>query len=288
MEKKPCFSILVVCLNPGDKLEKTLTSIRKQSFRDYEVLVKDGGSLDGTKKRIKELFADWKSEDAEASLRWIEKEDSGIYDAMNQAAELAQGEYVYYLNCGDHFYSDSVLFMLASCIEKGKSKKDAGYGIYYGDIYERLTGQEVCSNPRLDAFGCYRNVPCHQACFYKRELLIAHPFRTEYQVRADYEQFLWCFFTASLKEKVQFSYCPILIADYEGGGYSESKESKRLSAVEHKKITRQYMSRGQLFYFRTVMLLTLAPLRTWVAKSPQTAGLYNRLKSLLYRQRRKL
>ena len=48
--------------------------------------------------------------------------------------------------------------------------------IYYGNVYERVTGQLVSSNPKLNAFGCYRNVPCHQACFYERELLLRHPF----------------------------------------------------------------------------------------------------------------
>ena len=79
-------------------------------------------------------------------------------------------------------------------------------------------------------------MPCHQACFYDRELLLAHPFRTEYSVRADYEQFLWCFFTKQYMEDVLFCYSDTMIADYEGGGFSETKKNRKLSEKEHQAI----------------------------------------------------
>jgi len=155
-------------------------------------------------------------------------------------------------------------------------------GIYYGNIYERKTGQAVASNPHMDAFGCYRNVPCHQACFYSRRLVLQHPFVTSYRVRADYEQFLWCFFDYGRREELVFAYRDIVVADYEGGGFSETKENRRISGREHKEITKMYMSRGQLFRFRLIMLLTLAPIRTWIAENERTAGIYNRLKEAMY------
>ena len=212
----------------------------------------------------------------------MRKKDSGIYDAMNQGAEEAQGEYLYYLNCGDRFYSKNVLQEMADFIS-GQARTEGGMqqpGIYYGNIFERLTGQKVASNPHMDAFGCYRNVPCHQACFYARELLEKHPFETGYKVRADYEQFLWCFFQK--EEKVHFAYRDMLIADYEGGGFSETRENRRISAKEHKEITRKYMTKGELLKFRLVMAITLSGLRTKLSENKRTAGMYNRLKELIY------
>lgn len=270
---KPFFSILVVCLNPGDKLEKTLQSILNQSFDDYEVIIKDGLSIDGSLSCAENM--------QDERIRIIAKEDKGIYDAMNQAAKVACGRYVYFLNCGDLFYNNTVLEQIARLIEE----KPAEIGIYYGNIYERLTEQVVYSNPRIDAFGCYRNVPCHQACFYDRQLLLMHPFETKYRVRADYEQFLWCFFTKEVPGGVKFFYREILIADYEGGGFSESRENKILSEKEHKEITKKYMSGRQLLQYKMIMWLTLAPLRTWIAGNKKTAGIYNQLKRLLYRGR---
>ncbi|MDO4302787.1 MAG: glycosyltransferase [Bacillota bacterium] len=282
---QPFFSIIVVCLNPGKKLLETLESIKEQTFCDYEVIVKDGLSIDGVAERVPEMFP-------KESFRLVIQKDQGIYDAMNQAAALARGKYVYFLNCGDRFYSEMVLLQMAEFIKASKreqqmeSKVQEIPGIYYGNIFERLTGQRVASNPHMDAFGCYRNVPCHQACFYSRELLLWHPFDISYKVRADYEQFLWCFFAADGAGRVTFAYQDMIIADYEGGGFSETKENKRLSAKEHREITQKYMTPAQLFKFRAIMLLSLAPLRTWIAENERTAGIYNRMKGIVYSRKK--
>ena len=112
-----------------------------------------------------------------------------------------------------------------------------------------------------------------------------HHSETAYRVRADYEQFLWCFFQKELKGRIQFTYGDILIADYEGGGFSETKENRELSAREHKEIVARYMTRGQIRRYQALLWLTLAPLRTRLARSGRTAGIYNRMKKLLYRRR---
>ena len=134
------------------------------------------------------------------------------------------------------------------------------------------------SNPVIDAFACYRNVPCHQACFYERELVNAHPFNTRYRVRADYEQFLWCFFKAGAK----MIYTDKVVACYEGNGYSESREGKRLSDREHKAIVSDYMTKGQVFKYRMIMFLSFSSLRSVISKSRVFAGPYNALKRKIY------
>ncbi len=282
---QPEFSVLVVCLNPAEKLKDTLASIERQTFSNYEIVVKDGCSTDGSmcyardlQKKFERQAAVMPENTPMPQLHLIEKKDGGIYDAMNQAAAFATGRYLYYLNCGDIFYNENVLQEMSEFI----AQKPSYQGIYYGNIFERLTGQKILSNPHMDAFGCYRNVPCHQACFYDKKLLLAHPFDTRYKVRADYEQFLWCFFENSDKEGTSFFYRDILIADYEGGGFSETKENSRISKREHREIVHKYMSRGQVAKYRLVMWLTLAPLRTRIAQNKKTAGIYNRIKKMIY------
>lgn len=263
----PFFSILVVCLNAGSKLEQTITSIQAQDFTDYEIIVKDGGSTDGSLDFLK------------GQLQILQQKDSGIYDAMNQAAEAARGRYVYFLNCGDFFAERDVLSKIHSLI----LEKPAKHGIYYGNIFERLTGQCVPSNPSMDAFGCYRNVPCHQACFYQRELLLEHPFDSGLAVRADYEQFLACFFAGYRGEKVTFTYGEILVCNYEGGGFSETRENRKRSEREHRIAAERYMSKGQIRKYRFLLAVTLAPLRTWISHNEKTAGIYNAIKKRIYR-----
>ena len=279
---EPMFSILVVCLNPGGKIKETLRTIAVQNDKYYEVIIKDGFSTDGSLAFLEAVHEEEKEDGMgiieNLPFRLVRKKDTGIYDAMNQAVREAKGKYVYFLNCGDLFAHPDVLADFHKLIVTNPAER----GIYYGNICTRETGEMVPSNPQMDAFGCYRNVPCHQACFYDRELLLAHPFETKYRVRADYEHFLWCFFAKEAPGKVSFIYGNIVTAYYESGGFSERKENRKVSAEEHRKIVGKYMSPGQIWKYRMIMWMTLAPLRTWLAKNPRTSGYYNKLKKKIY------
>ncbi len=254
-------TIIVVTLNAGDELRATVKSIITQTFRDIEIIVKDGISTDGSLHKLPE----------DPRIRLICKPDNGIYDAMNQALEEARGEYVLFLNCGDYLYNEHVLENVAAHIE--------GPGLLiYGDIYDRTSRSRVASNPEMDEYALFRNVPCHQACIYDRKVLLMHPFNTKYKVRADYEQFLWCSYIA----KVRFVYISEVISSYMGGGFSEEKENRRISREEHTDIVENYMPHESVVRYRRRMRLTLAPLRRLIAGNPVTGGLYNRIKSSVY------
>ncbi|MCL2717342.1 MAG: glycosyltransferase [Lachnospiraceae bacterium] len=263
---EPYFSIIVVCLNPGEKLEQTLDSISMQTYNDYEVIVKDGMSEDGAPER-------WFADNKDLRFKLLMEPDSGIYEAMNQAVTKATGQFIYFLNCGDLFFEEQVLLKVKTEIDKTSNA-----GIFYGNVFEKLTGQEVFSNPKLSRFACFRHLPCHQACFYRNELLTKHPFLVKYKVRADYEHFLWCY----LKESAAAHYMPFLIASYEGAGFSETKANQQISALEHKEITRIYMNKSEIFKYRLLLALTLAPLRSGLARNKYTTGIYNRLRKMIY------
>ncbi len=267
------FSIIVVCLNAGEKLHSTLKSILKQTETDYEVVIKDGGSTDGSTEQVMQ----------DEKIRLITQRDKGIYDAMNQAVGYAGGEYLFFLNCGDCFYDERVLETVKRfLVEKessGETEKRQPY-IFYGNIKEQLTGALVQSNPEMDDFGCYRNVPCHQACFYSRELLTERGFDLSYKVRADYEHFLWSYYRA----KARTVYMPVIVTVYEGGGFSETAQNRKLSAAEHREIVGKYMPPAKVRRYKWIMLLTLSGLRTFLARSKVTAGAYNRIKKCLYKK----
>ena len=274
--RTPMFSILVVSLNPGDKLVETMKSIAGQTNTDYEVIVKDGGSGDGSLDALRSYL---QGQELAKRVRILEQPDSSIYEGMNQAADAARGEYYYFLNCGDAFASEQALEQTAQKI--GRSANQPPSQIFYGDIYDALRGQVVASNPHMDDFACYRNVPCHQACLYHHSLFDERGYNPKYRVRADYEHFLWCYFCKDARPM----YIPVTLASYEGGGFSETPENRKRSAREHREITAQYMGKGQLLKYQLIMLVTLAPLRTKMAESPAWSGLYNKCKKLLYRGR---
>lgn len=75
------FSIVVVSLNPGEKLVPTLKSVLDQDYGNFEIIIKDGGSTDGSVEKLEELPAD-------SRIRFFREPDKGIYDGMNQALAM--------------------------------------------------------------------------------------------------------------------------------------------------------------------------------------------------------
>lgn len=272
----PLFSIIVVSLNPGDLIVKTLKSIQSQTFTDYEVIIKDGGSNDDSLNVVNELF----SSDApfyERISQYVKK-DTGIYDAMNQGIELAKGSFLYFLNCGDCLKDENVLMNLSKAINPS-----AVNTIYYGDIFNESLNTIVSSNPKIDGFSCYRYIPCHQAIFYSKDLFSKRGYKPQYRVRGDYEHFLYSFY----EKKASFFYTGLIISTYEGGGFSETKKNLKRSKEEHKEITKIYMSKAELFKYKAILAVTLAPLRTALNNSKTFSGAYNKLKSRLYKENTK-
>lgn len=263
------FSLLVVCLNAGEKLKQTIDSILIQTYGNYEVIVKDGGSTDGSVEKLEERI----SGSGENRIRIVREKDAGIYDAMNQACSYMTGEYCLFLNCGDYFYSGQVLEQFAEAIGTERKKH-----IFYGNRYQALSGSVEYAAPQINAFTCYRNIPCHQTCFYSTDLFQERQYRPQYRVRADYEHFLWCYF----EKKAQFTYVPTCVVSYEGGGFSETRENERQSAREHREITGIYMTLGQRLRYRTYLILTLAPLRHALATNPKFADAYNNIVKKFY------
>ena len=152
MSQDVIVSIIVVSFQAGDKLRATVESVLAQSEKRFEVIVKDGGSTDGS---VEALPID------ERIHVFVEK-DQGIYDAMNQAIGYARGAYLLFLNCGDYLFDQNTLEKV------GRQLK--GSGIFYGHTFNRKLNAEVTMNGSMSGFSCYRHIPCHQACFYAREM----------------------------------------------------------------------------------------------------------------------
>ncbi len=273
----PLFSILTVSLNPGDKLIQTLDSVRGQDFEDYEIIIKDGGSKDGSPEELSKYLEQYP--EFAGRVKLVQTPDKSIYDGMNQAIKYGTGAFFYFLNCGDILHDAQVLSRVAKAINEHRQETGSQQDtIYYGNRFNIIQQVVDLSNPHMDAFACYRNVPCHQTCFYSAGLFAERGYEPKYKVRGDYEHFLWCFFA----KKVSPVYLPITIVDYEGGGFSETPANRKRSAKEHKEITALYMSGAQRFRYRMILWLTLAPLRTKLAESSTFSGLYHKLRGLLY------
>lgn len=274
MMKRVFFSIIIVCLNPGSKLGETFESVKKQTFQDYEIIVKDGVSTDGSVEQLMHKEKELLESPVAPCLRVAVEKDKGIYDAMNQAVALAEGEYMLFLNCGDRLYDDKVLKNIACVI-----KNNPECGIYYGDTFCDKTGDLVAAPTQITGFTCYRNIPCHQACFYHRDMFADIKYNLDYRIRADYDHFLYCFYRNGAKPL----HAGITVASYEGGGYSESKENKKRDKLEHGIITEEYMTKAELMKYKTAMAVTLAPVRKVLAETPALSGAYQGAKRMVYK-----
>ncbi len=278
MKEQIRYSILVVCLNAGQRLIDTIDSILIQIYQGYEIVIKDGESKDGSVEQVRERFC----EQVETGrIRIYSQKDLGIYDAMNQACSYAAGDYYLFLNTGDSFYDEHVLENITSGMIEKQKESGALPDIVYGNLYHKALKNVIYAAPQINDFTCYRNVPCHQSCFYHKSMFAERGYEPQYNVRADYEHFLWCFY----KKKAKICYLPVMTAAYEGGGYSETKENRKQSARQHKEITMYYMGKKKVFRYRMIMLLSLAPLRSFFAENKYFSGIYNGLKTMLYKQK---
>lgn len=273
------FTVVTVCLNPGDRLKTTLESVLGQTWEDWEAVLKDGGSTDGALER-------WKQENASRPgaerVRIYEEKDRGIYEAMNQAAARARGEFILFLNCGDEFADREVLERTSRVIEEEKQAgTDMDALVLYGDTCSGKNGVVIASAPVITGFTCYRNIPCHQSCFYSAALCRKKPYDLRYRIRADYDHFLWCFYGAGAKMR----HMGFPVSSYEGGGFSECRENRQRDRQEHRQITRAYMNRRELWRYRLALAATLAPLRRALAESRAFSSIYHWLKERIYRRR---
>ncbi len=277
MEDRLKISVITVCLNPGEKLALTLDSILNQKYPDVEVIVKDGGSTDGSLERWTD--GNISGTGTEKVKVYVEK-DGGIYDAMNQAVFHATGDFLLFLNCGDTFADEEVLGRTVKVLEEEKGiGTDINRLVVYGDTCGEKNGVVIASSPEITGFTCYRNIPCHQSCFYSAALCREKPYDLHYKIRADYDHFLWCYYRAGAKMR----YMGFAVSSYEGGGFSENKKNKELDKEEHRQITRNYMGKGELFRYRLIMFCTLAPLRSALAENRMFSGIYHLVKRKFYK-----
>ncbi len=238
--EKPFFSIIVVSYNAAAYIRKTVESVLSQSFADFEIIVKDAASTDGTLAEIP----------ADPRIRVYSEKDGGIYDGMNAGVTYATGKYYLFLNCGDFFASDSVL---SSVYEIAKDK-DEKKTVVYGDYTRR--GVLFKSPSALTPFYLYRTPLCHQAVFFGSGVFENEKYDTAYKIFADYDLTLKTFFGG-----YEYVYAPVAVSDYMGGGISESKKGAELRRKEHEYVLEAHFSKKQLRRYKTRIFFSCRGLR---------------------------
>ena len=212
-------SIITINYNNRDGLQRTIDSVICQTWHDFEWIVIDGGSTDGSKELIEKYqnhFAYWCSEP-----------DKGVYNAMNKGITKAKGEYLNFMNSGDCFYNKYTLQKVF------KSEWDAE--IIYGDceqIYEKHT--RIFTFPsNLNLYDLYRCNICQQAMFIQKQLLSVEGFNESYYLLAD-----WARWIKAALNGATFKHSHQIICKYDMSGMSSTNEE--LARIDFSHIKRIY------------------------------------------------
>ncbi len=156
-------SIVTVNKDNAAGLEKTLGSIVEQTATDFEFIVVDGASTDGSVQTIEKYSQ-------HPAMRWLSEPDSGIYNAMNKGIRMATGEYVMMLNSGDWLTGPTILQQLLAQIEFHGNPP-----ILYGSTINtwpdgRTQRNRVSPDARFTMFSFYRGTLDHVGTCIRREL----------------------------------------------------------------------------------------------------------------------
>ena len=193
-------SIITINFNNRYGLRKTIESVVNQTWQEFEYIIIDGGSTDGSVEVIKEY--------ADRIDYWVSEPDKGIYDAMNKGIDQAKGEYCLFMNSGDCIYQSTTL-------EEVKQQLD-GTDIINGHVYfSNGALQKSPAEIRLSFFYRLNSLP-HQASFIATNLLKQRHYDTQYKIVSDYKFYIETFIRGNASYKMINQY----IAMFDTNGVS--------------------------------------------------------------------
>lgn len=251
MKKELKLSIITINYNNKAGLIKTVESVAHQTYQNYEYIVIDGGSTDGSVEYIQDM--------QEHFAHWISEPDSGIYNAMNKGIKAAKGQYCMFLNSGDWLCSNSVIQEAIDLY----IKED----IVYGNMFKVYPdGTLKCDKgPQRDLLtlgDMYFSTINHSSSFIKRELFTKFGlYKEEYQIVSD-----WAFFLKVIGlERVKVKYIDLDINYFDMTGISNKQLKKRYKEKETE--------------LKKVMPIHLRPDYEKMAIMGQKARIYDALKT---------
>ena len=196
-------SIIIPTYNSAKTIRLCLDSIVAQTYKDYEVLVMDGCSKDGTI----DIVQAYNNE----HIRLYSEPDKGIYDAMNKGIKRAQGDWLYFLGSDDYLFAPDVL-------EKVTTELTVDYKIVYGDVESSHLQKEHNGEWKAELIEYNR---CHQAIFYHRSVFEKYGmYNLSYKLYADFIYNVRCFWLYEVPTK----YINIVVAHFSDGGSSSTDD----------------------------------------------------------------
>lgn len=206
-------SIITINYNNKVGLKNTINSILPQTYNNFEYIIIDGGSTDGSVEIIKEF--------ADHITYWVSEPDNGVYHAMNKGIDIAKGEYCIFMNSGDLFYDKNTIESLIPQLD--------GTDIILGNTLES-DGTIKPYKKDMTFKTLYNGSLSHQSTFIKTSLLKRYHYDESLKIVAD-----WKFFLQTLiLDNCTYKGVNLFVSIYDVSGITYSNMNKFME--ERKKV----------------------------------------------------
>jgi glycosyltransferase len=199
-------SILTVVKNDNKNLLVSLDSVLSQSFKNFEYIIYDGMSTDGTKSIIQKYLNE--------NIKYIRRRDKNYYEALNYAVKVAKGDYIGILNAGDKYFNSKILEKIYRIILGTRCDLLFGNLIYFNkkNYHTRIWNFPVKELNCLTALKI-----ASPTIFIKRKIVLSNPFNTNYHISSDTD-----FNLRISKKNLKYIYLNQFIILMKTGGLSTS------------------------------------------------------------------
>lgn len=228
-------SIITINYNNAEGLRKTMESVLSQTYKDFEYVVVDGASTDGSVEIVR-LYADsqairQRGDEAKRQVIWISEPDTGIYNAMNKGIRMAHGEYLLFLNSGD--------FLIASDVLERVFAQNPEADIICARCNVSDNGKVVWTSPYLPKVTLkdlyFVGIP-HQSTFICRSLFEKYGmYREDFRYNSDID--FW--YKAIVLGEATTQGVDVITTDYNLDGVSAHEAHNQVFINEHKQIEAQ-------------------------------------------------
>ena len=235
---EPLFSIITVCYNSSKTIEKTIESVLNQNFDDYEYLIIDGQSTDGTidiVESYKEKFG--------KKLRLVSEKDNGIYEAMNKGISMAKGKLIGLINSDDYYEPDALR-------KVSEAYEGYEYSVVYGMLRTLKNSIENTVYLKSHMF-IEEDMIAHPSCFISKKIYDEYgAYSLEYPCSADYE------FMLRIRNEQKIRYYPLyeIISNFSTDGVSAQTKGY----LDTMRLKKNYGLIGGLQYFMIMLKCRLA------------------------------
>lgn len=257
----PKLSVITINYNNKEGLQKTIESVINQNFKDFEYIIIDGGSTDGSAELIK-MYQD-------KINYWVSEKDGGIYNAMNKGILKSTGEYLQFLNSGDWLVDETILLKVF--------EKQVNEDILYGNLNEVFPNGSTklmvpLSESELTMANFNTNIRptiLHPSSFIKKKLFDDGMYDEKYSIIADIKFFI----EMIIIKNCSVNYLPFTITNFNMDGISSNPANWAKTIEERNRIFKEFLPPRIMKDYEVYNEIKDSPLLDYLIIIEKTVGL---------------